>query len=495
MTRPTRAPAPSDGTDRDAGAGGTQRPALRKSIGGLGFFSLAFGSMIGIGWVTAMGGWLADAGPVGAMLGFALGGTLMVFIGLCYAELTPMLPWAGGEVAYAYRASGTGKAFLFGWFLAFGYLSVSAFEAISIGLILSYMLPWIDVWPLYEVGGATVYGSHLALALVFTGAITGVNYAGVRWAAGLQILLTGAFVLATLVFVAAGLAGGDLSHVAPPFAGEGAAGITAGIAAVFVTAPFWYVGFDTIAQGAEEAREGLALRRLGSLILVSIAGATLFYLVLILAVSMTGPWTAIVDGRLPTAEAFGEAFGSPLLVNLVLVAALIGLFTSWNGFFLAGTRVLFALGRGRMVPEWLGATHPRFGTPANAIVLAGGVTFAGAMLGRGAMLSFVDVGSFCIGLAFFGVAHSTLRLRRLAPELDRPYRIPGGTLVPRVALVGAFFILAVMLYPGSRAALGWPLEWSILLGFALLGALFWRLGAGLRARTSDEERDRLVLGG
>jgi len=470
------------------------RPTLRKSIGGLGFFSLAFGSMIGIGWVTAMGGWLANAGPVGAILGFALGGTLMVFIGLCYAELTPMLPLAGGEVAYAYKASGTGKAFLFGWFLAFGYLSVSAFEAISIGLILSYMLPWIDVWPLYQVGGATVYASHLALALLFTGVITGINYIGVRWAAGFQILLTGAFVAVTLVFIAAGLTGGELAHIDPPFAAVGTGGILAGIAAVFVTAPFWYVGFDTIAQGAEEAKVGLPPRRLGALILVSIAGATLFYLVLILAVAMTGPWTAIVDGRLPTAEAFGAAFGSPLLVNLVLVAALIGLFTSWNGFFLAGTRVLFALGRGQMVPVWLGATHPRFGTPGNAILLAGAVTFLGAMLGRGAMLSFVDVGSFCIALAFFGVAHSTLRLRRIEPDRPRPYRIPGGKLVPRVALAGAFFILAVMLIPGTGATLGWPLEWVILVSFSMLGALFWRLGKGPRAQTTDRERDRLVLG-
>lgn len=470
------------------------RPTLKKSIGALGFFSLAFGSMIGIGWVTAMGGWLSAAGPLGAMLAFALGGTLMIFIGLCYAELTPMLPVAGGEVAYAYKASGTGTAYLFGWFLAFGYLSVSAFEAISIGLILSYMLPWIDQWPLYEVGGATVYASHLALALVFTGAITGINYLGVRWAAGLQVLLTGAFVLVTTIFVVSGLVGGDLAHLDPPFAEVGAPGILGGIAGVFVTAPFWYVGFDTIAQGAEEARGGFSPRRLGSLILASILGATIFYVVLILAVAMTGPWTAIVDGRLPTAEAFGAAFESPFLVNMVLLAALMGLFTSWNGFFLAGTRVLFALGRGRMVPPWLGATHPRFETPANAILLAGAVTFLGAMLGRGAMLSFVNVGSFCIALAFLGVSYSTLRLRRTAPDLHRPYRIPGGALVPGVALCGALFILMVMVVPGTGAALAWPLEWMILASFSLSGGLFWALGSGLRARTTEAQRARLILG-
>ena len=65
------------------------------------FFALAFGSMIGVGWVTAVGGWLDQAGPVGAIVAFVLGGAIMLCIGLCYAEATPMLPVAGGEVAYA----------------------------------------------------------------------------------------------------------------------------------------------------------------------------------------------------------------------------------------------------------------------------------------------------------------------------------------------------------------------------------------------------------
>lgn len=88
------------------------RPQLKKAISGLGFFALAFGSMIGVGWITALGGWFDNAGPGGAMIAFAGGGLLMLLIGLCYAELTPMFPVTGGEVAYAYKAYGTDKAFL-----------------------------------------------------------------------------------------------------------------------------------------------------------------------------------------------------------------------------------------------------------------------------------------------------------------------------------------------------------------------------------------------
>jgi basic amino acid/polyamine antiporter, APA family len=119
-----------------------QRPQLHKGIGKAGMFSLAFGAMIGVGWVTAMGSWLSNAGPLGAIIAFVLGGLLMLAIGLCYAEVTSALPLSGGEVAYAYKAYGTSKAFIVGWFLVFGYLSVSAFEAISISKVISYLIPF-----------------------------------------------------------------------------------------------------------------------------------------------------------------------------------------------------------------------------------------------------------------------------------------------------------------------------------------------------------------
>ncbi|MEQ8423358.1 MAG: hypothetical protein RIA63_01520 [Cyclobacteriaceae bacterium] len=65
----------------------SQRATLKKDISKVGFFCLAFGAMIGVGWVTAMGPWLRTAGPIGASIGFAIGGLLMLFIGFCYAEV------------------------------------------------------------------------------------------------------------------------------------------------------------------------------------------------------------------------------------------------------------------------------------------------------------------------------------------------------------------------------------------------------------------------
>ncbi|HSH74247.1 MAG TPA: APC family permease [Longimicrobiales bacterium] len=472
----------------------TERPELKRAISGLGFFALAFGSMIGVGWITALGGWFERAGPTGAILAFAAGGALMLLIGLCYAEVTPMLPVTGGEVAYAYKAFGTSEAFVIGWFLAFGYLSVSAFEAVSVGLVLSYLFPRIDVVPLYEIAGSTVFASHLVLAFLFTAIITAINYFGVGIASRVQVALTALFLLCAVLFVASGVASGDVANLAPHFGDRalGAGGL-GGMLAVFVTVPFWFVGFDTIPQAAEERREGSSLRRLGLYVVLAIVGSTLFYIAVIFGAGVTGPWRDIVDEPLPTAAAFASAFESPVTVRLVLVAGLIGLLTSWNGFFLAGSRVLFSLGRGRIIDESFGRTHDRYGTPAAAVLFSGGVTFVAALLGRGAILAFVDVGSFCIALAFLGVALSLLRLRRDFPELERPYRMPGGRVLPHVAAAGALFILCVMLFPGSPSMLVWPLEWAILGALVLAGLVFWRAAGAYRGRLTEDERSRLIL--
>jgi len=472
----------------------TSRPELKRAISGFGFFSLAFGSMIGVGWITALGGWFEQAGPVGAIIAFVAGGALMLIIGLCYAEVTPMLPVTGGEVAYAYKAFGTSKAFVIGWFLAFGYLSVSAFEAISVGLVLSFLFPQIDAWPLYEVAGSTVYASHLLLALVFTGFITAINYFGVAIAARVQMVLTILFLLCVVLFVVAGISTGDVANLAPYFGDPalGAGGL-AGVLAVFVTVPFWFVGFDTIPQAAEERRGDEPLRRLGLYIILAIVGSTLFYVAIILGAGMTAPWRSIVGEPLPTASAFSSAFESQVLVKLVLVTGLVGLLTSWNGFFLAGSRVLFSLGRGRIIHESFGQTHSEHGTPGRAVLFSGLVTFLSACLGRGAIVAFVDVGSFCIALAFLGVALSLIRLRKAFPDLERPYRMPGGNALAYVAASGSLFILAVMLIPMSPSVLVWPLEWAILAALSLTGLGFWIGGRRYREGVAEDDRAVLIL--
>ncbi len=470
-----------------------QRPQLQKGIGKAGLFSLAFGAMIGVGWVTAMGTWLTNAGPLGAVIAFLLGGLLMLAIGLCYAEVTSTLPLSGGEVAYAYKAYGTSRAFIVGWFLVFGYLSVSAFEAISISKVISYLIPTIDYWELYTVNGSPIYFSHIALSALFVVVITAINYTGVKNAARFQVGLTILFIGMTCVFVIAGLIMGDWNNLLPLFSENHSGSIMAGVAMVAVTVPFWFVGFDTIPQAAEEAKESVSAKTIGLLIPLSIVVAVCFYILLIFSTSIAAPWNDILTDKLPTAKAFEIATQSPFLVKIILLTALVGLLTSWNGFFLAGSRVLFAMGRGKIITPALGKSHPKYQTPYKAVIFSGIVTFVASLMGPGAMVAFVNVGSLCIVIAFLGVSASFLSLRKKFPDLHRPYVTPGGKLLGFIGVLGSLGILAVMVFPKSPAALAWPFEWAIFLTLSLLGLLFWLLSARSRNKVPKKERDYLIL--
>src|SRR5262249_18526873 len=95
---------------------------LKRELGSFQFFTLAFGPVVGVGWAVVLGDWLRQAGPLGAILGLASGGVVILLIGLCYAEVATMLPVSGGEVAFAYEAFGQRACFLTGWLLAFTYI-------------------------------------------------------------------------------------------------------------------------------------------------------------------------------------------------------------------------------------------------------------------------------------------------------------------------------------------------------------------------------------
>jgi len=155
--------------------------------------------------------------------------------------------------------------------------------------------------------------------------------------------------------------------------------------------------------------------------------------------------------------------------------------------------VLFAMGRGRIIAPSLGKSHPKYKTPYNAVLFCGVITFIACLLGRGAMVAFVDVGSFCIAVAFLGVSLSFIKLRKSFPHQPRPFITPGGTLTGYISVIGSLIILLAITLPNSPAALVWPLEWLILIVLSILGIVFWIKSKKSRDATTKEERDYLIL--
>ena len=474
---------------------GTQSVSgLRKEIKTRHFFTFAFGAIIGIGWIMVLGEWLQLAGPLGAILGFA-GGTLVIMaVGLCYAEMASLLPVSGGEVAYAYEVFGIRTSFLVGWFLILAYTAVTAFEAISIGWIIGTIFPGLKGAVLYSVGGYQIRLGSLILGLGGMALLTYLNYRGIKWAAIFQEIFTYGLIILSAVFILAGLIWGKTGNLEPLFSRSGTGPVLGGILAIFMTVPNWLAGFNIIPQTIEEKSPNASLRSAARMILLSIGIAGCYYMLVILSASMAGPWKDVVSMELPAAGAFEAAFHSPLMARIVLFAGLCGMITTWNPVFIGASRIIFALGRARIIPSAFGKIHPVFGTPLNSIFFVGMIGSLVALLGRSAILPIVNVVSSCFALAFFLTCMAAIKLRRIRPEQHRPYRIPGGQITAAIASLSCLFMLFLSLYQPYKAGGAFPKEWAFILGWALLGLLLWILGHKIRTAVSERERRILILG-
>jgi amino acid transporter len=126
-----------------------------------------------------------------------------------------------------------------------------------------------------------------------------------------------------------------------------------------------------------------------------------------------------------------------------------------------------------MLPRWLGRLHPRYGTPANAVLAIGLLSIAAPFGGRVLLVWIVDAGSFAVVIAYTLVAVSFLLLRRNQPGMVRPFRLRHGEVIGWLALAGSLGLLLLYL-PGSPSALLWPVEWSLVLAWYALGVLLYK---------------------
>jgi len=458
------------------------------------FFTLSFGVIVGVGWVTILGAWLTQAGPIGTALGLASGGALMVIIGLCYAEMVTLVPVTGGEPAFAFEAFGPGLYFATGWLLALAFIAAGAFEAISLGWVVGALIPGFEGGALYEVLGAPVRSGTLALAFAGTIVLTWVNVRGVAAAARVQEVLIVAFLLMATLFVGTGLLRGDVANLRPYIVADASGAKWGGVFAIFMTASFWFAGFSVVPQMMEERAPGAPLRRVAQMIVWSIVGGVIFKVLVVISASMTMPWRDLVELPLPTAAAFERAFDSRLLAGIVLLTGLVGLVSALNAVIISSSRILLSLGRSRMIDPRFAAVHPRFGTPVFALLFGATLILIGVLAGKQAVIPIVNISSTGLAFGFLVTCLAVIRLRRTAPERPRAYRVPGGVVTAWVGVAGSVLSLGLSIYqPYKDAGNTAPMEWLVLGVWCVLGTLFWVLGGARRRSMPTDELRALVV--
>ncbi len=461
----------------------SDRPRLRPVLAPLHVGSLALGCVIGFGCFILAGDFLETAGPLGAALGIALGGLAMVAIARSYGLMVRAFPVAGAEFAYAYRAAGRHHAVICGWFLALGYLSIVPLNATALAVLGRFLAPEVFArGHLYTVAGFEVFAGEVALAVSAVGLVGFLHSRGVQGVGRAQVVLTGLMV-AAVALVGIGAFTGPAASVAnwEPWFAPGRSAWT-GILAMLAISPWLYVGFDTLPQAAEEF--AFPARKAFPLMAAAILAGAAMYVVVVLATGVVLPWRELVAGESgwATGATVRASLGSAG-VAILSVAVVTAIFTGINGFFMASSRLLFSMGRARLLPAWFGSIDPTRGTPRNALLFTGAVSLLAPWFGREVIVWVVDmaaVGTACGYLYTCLAALSVARRRRTRVEA-----VIGATLS-----AGFLVLLCVPGMPGFMA----PPSWIALGGWIALGALFYFRRAREFAAIPDAELDGLILG-
>ncbi len=456
---------------------------FRRHIGKLGFFALAFGGIVGSGWVVVLGEWLGAAGPGGAALAFAAGGLAMALICACYAELTARMPRAGAEFVYVRSSLGPIPGFLVGWFLLLNFIGLAAFEGTALVWLLSALLPAIEGATLYEVLGEPVRVGGLAVSLGGILLFAWLNGRGSSATVMFQKVMTYGFLAFALMLVVLGLGAGDFSNVKPLFKVENDGGLPwSGLFWVFSLGILFLNGFQGAAQVAEERAPGVSLRAVAGTMVAAVAAATVFYILVIFAVAGATPWNETAAAALPTAHAFGKLIPSaPWLADVVIIIAIASLTKTWNVIVIIGARLVVALARDNFLPPAFARVNAR-GAPSYAVAAFSVVAGLAVLLGPGAIVPILNLCAMCLAVTFVLLLIVLLK-ERMSGAPDPEFKVPGNALPIVIAL-----LLVVAM--GSAAAVlplfradGMPIEWFMMIGWAILGFALLSLSRGARSRS------------
>ena len=430
-------------------------------------FAIAFGAMIGWGWVVMAGDWIKGAGTLGSIMAFIIGGIMVLFVGLTYAELTAAMPQCGGEHVFSLRALGKNVSFVCTWAIILGYVGVVAFEACAFPTVIQYICPGFLKGYMYTIAGFDIYASWVAVGVIASIIITIINYFGAKSAAKLQTILTISIAAIGVALVAASGFSGNIENTKPLFT-DGVGGILT----VAVMTPFMFVGFDVIPQAAEEIN--VPFKKIGKIMILSIVMAVIWYIMIIIAVSMVMTKSQLDTSTLVTADAMKNAFfGSEMAAKVVIIGGMAGIVTSWNSFFMGGSRAIYSLAESKMLPGFLAKLHPKYKTPTNAILLIGVISVVAPFFGRAMMVWLTDAGSFGVVVAYVLVSMSFLVLRFREPDMIRPYKVKCGKIIGGIAVLLSGFMM-LLYFPGMPSGL--VKEELIMVGaWTVLGIIFYSI--------------------
>jgi basic amino acid/polyamine antiporter, APA family len=396
------------------------------------------------------------------------------FAALCYAELAAMIPVSGSAYTYSYATLGEIVAWIIGWDLileyAVGNMAVavgwSGYFVKLCGSLFGLKFP---IWAVNDYrtasdliakGGDTlkdfssttfpvIAGHPIAVnvpALVIVALVTVLLIRGIRESASANTWIVIMKVAVVVFFISFGA---FMVHPTNwhPYVPNGFAGVMSGAAIIF----FAFIGFDAVSTTAEETRN--PQRDMPKGIIASLIICTLLYVLMGTVLTGIKKYSVYLGDPAAAATAFAS---KPWAEALVSAGALAGMTSVLLVFQLGQPRILMAMARDGLLPQYFAKIHPRFRTPHVTTIWTGVVVGGVAMLTDiGSLSDLTNIGTL---FAFILVCIGVTVLRRTDPTRVRPFRVP---LVPVFPLIGVFLCFALML---SLPVLTWIrfLAWLVI---------------------------------
>jgi APA family basic amino acid/polyamine antiporter len=441
----------------------TASPELARDLKVSHATAIVVGTIIGSGIFLVPSEMMQAVGSSGLVyLAWIVGGIFSLAGAITYAELGAMRPFAGGEYVYVRDGWGALGGFLYAW-TYFVVAKPGSMATITTGFVRAMSQLDITVAGVHislrTLGGFAADGWHptragQATAIAAVLLISFINYIGVKRAGEFQLFFTILKVatIAAVIILGFAYVNGTTAnfhtHYSLARAGFG------GFMAALIAALWAYDGWNLVTTVSAEIRN--PQRNLPIALVFGVAIVAVLYIAVNAAVQYCMPAPAIAGSSNPALDTVRWA--GPVLLTLVLAGVGLAMLATLNGSTMTGARVPFAAARDRCFPASLARVHPRFHTPANAIVVQAALAIAVLLIGA-TFKQLFDLTLFAEWIFYFLGASTIFIFRRREPNAVRPYRALGYPVLPAIFCLAAAF-LVVYEFKENLGAKAFP-QWNV----------------------------------
>jgi basic amino acid/polyamine antiporter, APA family len=412
---------------------------LKRSLSAWDLTLLGIGAIIGTGIFVLTGTAAANQAGPAIMMSYLAAGLACGFAALCYAEFASMIPVAGSAYTYAYATMGELFAWIIGWDLILEYAVGSMTVAIGWSGYMQKLLSGagiaLPVWMSAAPGVATPGAVINLPAVLIVLAIMVLLVIGIRESARFNAIMVAIKLAAVVFFIGAGSV-----YVKPenwsPFAPYGWAGVMGAAGVVF----FAYIGFDAVSTTAEEAKNPQRDMPIG--IIASLVICTTLYLAVAAVLSGIVPVVAYKSDQAflnaPVAFAL-SLIEQDWAAYLVSAGAVAGITSVLLVMLMSQPRIFFAMSRDGLLPQGVSKVHPTFGTPYITTIIT--CVIVAIVAGLTQIQTVGEMTSIGTLFAFAIVCGAVLVLRVKRPDAHRPFRVPGGAVLPVLGILSCVYLM------------------------------------------------------